>query len=677
MPRYKNGTPSYTAATLPDPATLGVGTVVAVEDYPVSPTSFAYFGKHKSLFVIGDDQSAAASNTANINDALTLGGQYSIVSSAASGVFYINDTLVVKSNTLLDLNGATPTLAAGTAKNTIVNFAHTQPFATVSGAVTSSGTTCTVNHAAHGYAVDDWVEIAGSTSGGYNGVHRVKTATTDSFTVILGYVPSDATSTGTPKLRRPDTNITVKNGVCDYNYPQNGSVVQSLIAHNTIFNGVQNLKLHNFGGIRSRKYSVLIGAVADFEGRNFRFDNTSGGSDGLHFNGPATRVDCHGFYGRTGDDFVSLTTGDYANWECSRGDYIDVHISGVFAQHCDKNLTKYAGNAPWTAINLFFTDIQGNADLTAVDIVDDTVGGSLLDTKASSIFIRDINANVKDNAVVVAVGSRIERLEISGIDCDKIPSNKSAVNIFSPSSGTCEIGKLSITGLTNTKQNTTFTAVSLHGVIIGDMTVDGDLIMNTGHVVASQTDAGSMVIDNLYLSGRYTGQGSGVFSEILWHQYGTIKNVYFIDLNATGVQQVYRQELTAAASSDVTMSNVTGDSLSRLSEFRKGGRLFLDSNVVCKNMTNTPVRAIDATLEVYGDMVTTGGAATDVDTAVVSGTPVLYLRGRLKCDGAKVTGRANDEFWNTNAAWASGSGTSKIGRYGHTGAAWVKIFGLA
>ena len=31
MPRYKSGTPSYTADTLPDPATLGVGVTVVVE----------------------------------------------------------------------------------------------------------------------------------------------------------------------------------------------------------------------------------------------------------------------------------------------------------------------------------------------------------------------------------------------------------------------------------------------------------------------------------------------------------------------------------------------------------------------------------------------------------------------------------------------------------------------
>ena len=32
MPRYKNGIPSYTAATLPDPATLGAGAMVVVGD---------------------------------------------------------------------------------------------------------------------------------------------------------------------------------------------------------------------------------------------------------------------------------------------------------------------------------------------------------------------------------------------------------------------------------------------------------------------------------------------------------------------------------------------------------------------------------------------------------------------------------------------------------------------
>ena len=45
MPRYKNGIPSYTATTLPDPATLGAGATVVVDDEPLASNG-QFFGRY-------------------------------------------------------------------------------------------------------------------------------------------------------------------------------------------------------------------------------------------------------------------------------------------------------------------------------------------------------------------------------------------------------------------------------------------------------------------------------------------------------------------------------------------------------------------------------------------------------------------------------------------------------
>lgn len=45
MPRYKNGTPSYTAATLPDPDTLGAGATVVVGEMPLQSKDGKWLGE--------------------------------------------------------------------------------------------------------------------------------------------------------------------------------------------------------------------------------------------------------------------------------------------------------------------------------------------------------------------------------------------------------------------------------------------------------------------------------------------------------------------------------------------------------------------------------------------------------------------------------------------------------
>ncbi len=622
----------------------------------------------------------AAFNYAAIQRALTRGGSVSLT---RPGTYLVNNTLVISSLTSLFLGqGVVIKLANSTQKNVLVNAAHLTAGRTAS-SMTSSGQIGTVNLTAHGFAVDQWVIVVGATSGGYNGVFRVLTAAANSFTVRLPYTPSVGTATGTITVRAADTDISIVGpGYFDYNGANNTNPGTPQ-AHLIIMNGVQQLTLHGFSGINCQKYAVLLGAVADFDVSDLSFRNSISGSDGLHLQGPAFRGNCERFYGTTGDDFVSLTIGDYSGWEVSRGDFFDVTIRGVHADYCAKNLTKYAGNAPFKADRLVFDGIYGTCELTAVNIIDDTVGGALLGTAAGSIVCRNISAThlTANAAVEVRIGGRIDNLLIENVDGTGVGAT-SAVKLSKAQAGdTTTLGTVKIRNVYNRAAPAGgFSAVGINGLgtafTIDELDVEMDVRLNTGHGIAFNSDTDLTVVTRLKMSGTAVGPGGGSQScDGLRQDKGTITNLIIDDFTAFGLRMVFEQA-TPTAGGIAAFSNICGDGLIRLAEFRAGTLLTLGRGVVTPNPTsagNAPIRVVNAgTYRIEGDMLASGSTSIDVQSVTNVGTPTLGMKGTLRIDGDEVNGpAAGDMFWNVDAAF----GAPGVGLYGRTGAgAWTRLF---
>ena len=105
--------------------------------------------------------------------------------------------------------GATPTAydglfqITGVTTNTFTYTTATTPAATSTGTITVqlvgitySGTTATVWLPNNGYAVGNWIEIAGASPSVYDGLYQVTAVTTNNLTITLPGTPT-ATSTGT------------------------------------------------------------------------------------------------------------------------------------------------------------------------------------------------------------------------------------------------------------------------------------------------------------------------------------------------------------------------------------------------------------------------------------------------------------------------------------------------
>lgn len=605
----------------------------------------------------------AAFNYAAIQRGLNRGG---LVSLTRPGTYLISNTLIVYSNTRLVLGeGVTLKLANTTRKNILTNYAYSATKTNITGSFTASGYTGTVNHTAHGYSVGDWVWLSGSTAGGYNGVFQVVTVpNANSFTVRLPYAPSVGTATGTIQLVAADVNIQVEGGAFDYNGANNTSN-NTPAMHTVIFSGVRALWFGCANLSNAVKYSVLLGAVADFYLGNLTFQNTITGSDGVHMNGPCFRGVVEQLYGVTGDDFCSLTIGDYSNWEISRGDYQDIVCRALYPTYCPNNVTKLAGNTPFRFDDITFENIGGRADLTAVNIIDDT---NLVGTTCGHIRIRNVTTKNQGNYPAIelrAAAGSVDFLDIDGVTWDNVSGH---VLLLNAGNTTC-VRMRNIFNKDKTKHVSGYSIVYADEGTHGLVDIDCDITIAAHRVFSMDSFAVGATVTCLKVSGRVIGDTSAN-SAVVWHDVGTITTLMLKDLQTASLDRVYKQQSTSPnVGINVLVDDVIADASVRFIEIQKGGTITLGA-VRLTNQTNTPIRGFGTdAIRIEGSMQVTGTATTDY--AHGTGTPAVNFKGNLRVDGSIVAAAAGDMFWNTNAAF----GAPGVGLYGRTAAgAWSRLF---
>ena len=158
--------------------------------------------------------------------------------------------------------------------------------------------------------------------------------------------------------------------------------------HGIFLNHCKNIRYENITMTGAQKYSSLIVDCENFIGENIYFDDTE--SDGLHFQPPFKNGYINNIKGKTGDDFVALTLGDYPDYEVSNvGDFENISISNLYGNEC-MCLVKITGSGLDSAYkfkNIKVDGLYGTTTHGSVRIMDDT--SALVNTYPENVVIKN------------------------------------------------------------------------------------------------------------------------------------------------------------------------------------------------------------------------------------------------------------------------------------------------
>ena len=568
-----------------------------------------------------DSQTAATANAANIQAALNRGGQVNVID---AGVVWINAKLVINSNTRLFVGpNTTIKLADGIQDVMVETYASANGIDRSVTGITSSGTMATVNIAAHGRAVNDWVCIGGSTSGGYNGCFQVESVTdANNYTLRLLLVPTATTALGTIVERAATSNIAITGpGYWDGN-KANKTALGSKRDMGFMLTYCANVTID----IRARNFIHRVigpGYTNGLRGPGLIYENSIGG---LINGGPVSNYDIDLVQGNSSvDDIFALQGSDYAAYAIGGpGDCLRCKVGiirGVVTSV--GNAIKITGAAGFTQeleVGLIEAECQVS-DLVQI-VHDSAVVGAGTDVRSLTIgMIRHINPVHNSAAIKVArdAGTPVlNNLVIGGVNI-KVAAGVT-YSLVSPNNANCSIGrtKLSNVDIEGAAANQLIYVFNQIGAIT-EVQVSGLRMKNGGSVFvhdSAGSESGQRVqLDNVFL----TGCGSLIS---------------------------FRRSLTVLAN-NVKMETIGTAAISSGSA---------------------------ATLTLVGEI---NVDATNKYTNLAGSARLTPFSNTFQAAGDFVTAALNAKFWNTDTAWASGSGTDKSGFYGYTGAAWAKIFGPA
>lgn len=270
----------------------------------------------------------ATANTEHLQSLLDQAGNVFV---PGPGTFYINDTLVIKSDTKLELaNDVTIKQAPGTGKTMLVNAAYsnyTSNRISVSSLTYADGVV-TASVASHSYSVGDYIAIVGATTPGFEGVWRVASTTATTITYYPNKEPA-ASAAGTIYVTEADKNIEITGGTWDYDKQNNGGGAGTVNALAMRFAYFDSMYVHDSSHLNGEKWNI-----APFNCANSNFERLyiDGDSDGIHALGPMRNVHITNVRGQGGEDFVVMMCDESPNFsytQVSEGDIDNCSIQNI------------------------------------------------------------------------------------------------------------------------------------------------------------------------------------------------------------------------------------------------------------------------------------------------------------------------------------------------------------
>ena len=557
--------------------------------------------------------SAGAANTAIIQQALTAGGFWKITT---PGVYTYTETLVFGDNTTLFLAPGVDLYYADASPQQ--RFTENTQYGASGSAITSittSGNVATVTRTGHGRSVGDWVSLEGAAQSGYNGIYQVASVpTADIYTVLLQVAPTVTTATGTLIEVTPNKNISILGGG-RFTCSHTRTPLGNMNDVGVTFFRVVNLNLE-IGVDGHRKFGFGLANTRNVQCGNIPVNITYG--DGFHAWGPVINLAIDNLTGVSNDDIFAITLGEYSAYELVRGDAFGVNVKNIAAKTALTGI-KFAGRSPYAVYDATFSKTRIYSGTSHVQVLGET---NLPATYVKKLVLEDaveLNPLADRGLVEVAssagLSSVVDELHITTRMV--VPSNINFALLY-PSNLTASVGKV---------------------------------VFNGCHV------EGPSAASNV----RYT------------RQVGAISQAHYNNCTAKNMHSIWDHDSAGSESGQkLYINGVRQIGCNVGLNFRRALTVHCDGWSLETTSTAT-LSSSAGTCTIYGSPESTANKHTNL-----SGTAkVIPFSPYLEIDGDFVTAAKNAEFWNNDAAWVSGAGTDKTGRYGYTGAAWAKIFGPA
>ncbi|EPY8434719.1 hypothetical protein ACXG85_004600 [Enterobacter kobei] len=316
-------------------------------------------------------------------------------------------------------------------------------------------------------------------------------------------------------------------GTIDYN-GANQTVV-GLGSMASILKGITSLKIG--GGIKvigANKYAWLVCNVTYLTAVGLNFDTNS---DGLHCQPPIRHAYIRNLKGKTGDDMLAFTIGDYANYNISEpGDFSDVDAEGLFCNyaHCAVKIT---GDGTGNFVRFRISGIYGDTEQCVVRVWGDA---NLTKTVVKNLTIENIFAKPG------STGSEFAAIEINDRG-------------FGTTGYSIEVDSLLIRNLrsqNNAQQSVYFAGT--FGSVIHDLVIDG--LPRSAFAIFGVNNASTLAVDNLTIkNGNIIFQDNANSAVVV--NRGTITNMNIEDVACNFVSTNNGQIARLIAGCTVTRAN--------------------------------------------------------------------------------------------------------------------------
>lgn len=574
---------------------------------------------------VADLAAAAAANTAAIQTALNNGSARLVT----PGVVYINATLLLDDNIDLYIgSGVTLMLASGSNCSMVKNRRHDDAALATITLSLASGVLVTATWTAHGQPIGTkrWVSINGANQHEYNGVWFATFTTANAFTFTIETDPTTA-ATGTIQVRWANVNCRVWGpGTLDYNAAGNPS------ATNSDAHAVKFLHCALPGYAVRQSLNVLKYVVS--------FSNTSGPttgdlyfntiSDGVHITGPQRGVAAIGnLDGFCGDDMLSMTCGDYAQFQLSRGEIGHVVAGVIRGDNSSVALVKITGAGGPKVRTVDIAGLEGTS-ANNLQIIED--GANLTATYVEHLILRSGKPRIGPNGFITVVGgiagTTVEKVSVSNLRVQEtIYGDRCLMRVY--------------TGCT--VRHVTFTdSYAEHGA-----TSTGDWL---------REDAGAVITTRNFVNCEYRC-ASGNNAMVRGNNAGA-DTTFFSNVTLTGATGGYL--ILPGSNSTIFIDGVRSSSTDSPVTPVFSGRV---ANVYSNGWVHS------------GSGLVYGVAGSTVNLFGSGSGPSSAPAGNFRCDGdfaqdgaAINAPQVGDRFRNSNAGFGTG-----LGLYGRSSApAWVK-----
>lgn len=280
----------------------------------------------KAIYVTGvsvDSTSASAAATnytaiqAALTSARTTGGGTVVVDYPGHTITVqctATQWLAIGSDTELRVTRGT-TLRPSSGNTLIRNYNWNSTVYPVTGAPTMTALsshntyTMTFTCTGHPFVAGAYALIKNETTGQWNGVYRVESVTTNTFSVVVAYTTGFQAPAGSSiTAALADGNIMITGGgALDYDYPTNTPSVDGLSNMLCIFNKHGFLTVDDIALRNAPKYAFYSANAYSPLMNNIRLKTYS---DGIHHHAPCWNVTLRKIRGRTGDDFIPFSCSD-------------------------------------------------------------------------------------------------------------------------------------------------------------------------------------------------------------------------------------------------------------------------------------------------------------------------------------------------------------------------------